>query len=392
MTIDLGHFQFILPPEFLEIQRELANQGYITTLVGGIVRDYVRTKSLSSDWDIELTHQTLAFSKESWKELGKKLTRFGKVSFMPYEVIKLEGKKNTFEFSPPRIEIYTSDLHHKNFTAQFDFKLPFSEAIKRRDFTLNAMGIRFETNGKCEFLDPLGGELHLEEKLLYPAGVDFLRDPVRFLRAYRFARKYKMTFSPELKKTLHQMQLSEIGATYLWSELQKSNDPFNFALDLVESKAAGLKLPFDESLKLHQIEMESVLLAPMNQDCWVLALAFCGLDYKRFGAHFLMSEKECERLARWAHQSCKFQKIMPEFFQGDFEEVLEKSEFFDLFDWYFSTKQLTGKHPDLPLMKLIEQKLSPWIHLYRFEVLKDVKHIDPPLRSKYQLWHLCQRV
>ena len=73
-------------------------------------------------------------------------------------------------------------------------------------------------------------------------------------------------------------------------------------------------------------------------------------------------------------------------------EIKDKAEFDVLFDWYFTTKQLLQKNPNLPLMTMIESYLPAWIHLYRFEVVKDVKHIDPPLRAKYQVWNLCQRL
>ena len=66
-------------------------------------------------------------------------------------------------------------------------------------------------------------------------------------------------------------------------------------------------------------------------------------------------------------------------------------EFDILFDWFFSTKQLLQKYPHLPFLKLIEDFLPDWVILFQIELLKDVKHIDPPLRAKYQVWNLCQR-
>ena len=105
-----------------------------------------------------------------------------------------------------------------------------------------------------------------------------------------------------------------------------------------------------------------------------------------------MSTDTSRRLARWAHASREFGKILPESFHGEFEEVREKGDFEKLFDWYFTTRQLLQKNPDLPLMKMIEEFLPHWIHFYRFEPLKDVKHIDPPFRAKYQVWNLCQRL
>lgn len=370
--------------------------GFVTTLVGGAVRDFLKDDSPGKDWDIELSHESLSWGLPMWKQLGKDLSKYGKVIYLPYDVIRLELRGYQLEFSPPRAEIFEENLAndgHKNFRVEFDFSMPFERAVLRRDFTINAMGLRFKGR-EIEFLDPLEGIRHLKENLLHPCGPDFPKDPVRFLRALRFAWKYKMEMSPELKVYLQTMQASRFTPAYLWSEMQKSGDPLGFYFLLLKwsSYHPEMKLPLGKEVLNKYEELKKVLGNPALHESWIIALEWVELNGESWQKYFSQSSESFRRLARWAQDSKRFQKIMPEIFHGDFEEVRERAEFLQLFDWYFTTKQVLQKNPNIPLMKMIEKFLPDWIHLYRFEPVKDVKHIDPPFRAKYQVWNLCQRL
>src|SRR5262245_39346009 len=145
MNFDQKKFEAGLPSFIGPLLDELAKFGFVPTLVGGAVRDFFLKGDPGNDWDIELTHETLAFEKGAWKDLGRALSRFGKMTFLPYEIIRVQAGTHQLEFSPPRIEHYHQESKgHSNFDAEFNFKLPFEEAVKRRDFTINAMGIRFK--------------------------------------------------------------------------------------------------------------------------------------------------------------------------------------------------------------------------------------------------------
>ena len=395
MIFDQKKFEKGVPSFFSRLLDVLASFGFIPTLVGGTVRDFYLTGVVGKDWDVELSHATLAFNKDQWKTLGKSLSDFGKISYLPYDIIRLEADGFQLEFSPPRIETFLPEVnHHSNFTVEFDFKLPFEKAVLRRDFTINAMGLRFKSKKEFELLDPLQGLRHLREKCLHPAGPDFSKDPVRFLRAHRFAEKLGLTFSPELEAQLKIMNVTGWTHAYLWSEMQKSKDPISYLERLLKAsfKHPEMKLPLPtDSLKLFP-ELRKVLRDPSMHECWIIALTWVGIPGEAWRDYFNLSSDTSKRLARWAQTSRYFEKHLPEAFHEEFEKVRETEDFEKLFDWYFTTKQLLGKNPNLPLMKMIEEYLPDWIHLYRFEAPKDVKHIDPPYRAKYQVWNLCQRL
>lgn len=388
-------FESQIPSSFGDVYTVVKSHGFIPTLIGGIVRDYLLTGKVGVDWDMEVTHPTVSFNKDSWKEFGRDLGKLGKVTFLPYEIIRLDIKDVQYEFSPPRRETFNGKSGHSNFTAEFDFKLPFAEAVKRRDFTINAMGIKFNSAKETELIDPLGGLVHLHDKKLHQVGNDFGKDPVRFLRALRFSLKLGFSFTDELHDILKTMSVAGLSSSYLWSEMQKSGSPLMFLKRILDwtDERSDLILPLKKAeLNYKWEELGRVLRDPARHEAWVIALEWVGVSGEGWQKYFNISSETCTRLGRWATNSKKFIQIKPEVFHGEFEEIKIKPEFDLLFDWYFTTKQLLQKNPDLPLMKMIEEYLPDWIHLYRFEVLKDVKHIDPPLRAKYQVWNICQRL
>ncbi len=395
MSFDKKKFAASIPASFHEVYGCIKSYGFVPTLIGGIVRDFLLTGTIGTDWDLELSHPTLAFNKNQWKDLGIALSSLGKVSYLPYEVIRLNFKNNEFEFSPPRKEIFNDTTGHSNFNAEFDLKLPFGEAILRRDFTINAMGVKFISEKEFEFLDPLNGLVHLRDKLLHHCSDDFKKDPVRFVRAVRFAEKLHFQFTPELMKVMTSMSLEGLSAVYIWSEMQKSAHPLAMLKKLLDWQQTKpeLKLPLTyDSMKLRWEELSRVLSDPTKHETWIVALEWIGVSGEAWQKYFSVGSETCARLARWASTSKKFIQIKPEIFHGEFEVVQRVPEFDALFDWYFTTKQLLQKNPDLPLLSMIEKFLPDWIHLYRFEAVKNVKHIDPPLRAKYQVWNLCQRL
>ncbi len=396
-TFEPKRFLSQLPDFFLPVYDQLSVLGFTPVLVGGVVRDYFLTGKIGKDWDVELYHTTVAFNIDQWKQLGKRLASLGRVTYLPFEILRLDVGGHQVELSPPRIEHFLPELQskgHKNFTAEFDYKLPFEKSVLRRDFTINAMGIRLSSRDGAEFLDPLSGLDHLREGVLVPCGKDFQKDPVRFLRALRFAGKLNFRMGPELTELLRTMGPLDYSAAYLWSEMQKSGDPLTFLEKLLKERDLHpeLRLPVDTEFLAKLSELRSNLENPADHNAWVMALCWCGLSWEKWQTYFSLGKDAGARLARWVDASRAFSKIMPESFHGEFEEIKDLPGFGQLFDWYFTTRNLLQKNPELPLLKVIGEHLPHWIHLYQFEAPKDVKHIDPPLRAKYQVWNLCQRL
>lgn len=399
MTLDfkLEGFHSSMPEVWRGIFYTLQSYGFVPTLVGGSVRDYFLTGCFGNDWDVEVSHPKQSFDQEEWRNLGKNLSKFGKISHLPFEVLRLSVQDMQFEFSPPRIEIFDDNWNlagHSNFKAQMNFQIPFELSVKRRDFSVNAIGIRFNSFKDLELLDPLKGLVHLDEKLLHFCGPDFNKDPVRFLRALRFSLKLDSKFSPELESVLFEMPVSGLTSTYFWNELLKSHRPLMMLNKLFhwQKLKPDLKMPLlSEDFGPKEEQIKNVLIDPTKHEAWIIALEWVGISCETWQNYFSLSSISTSRLARWTQLSKKIHNVSPRIFKINFSEVCGMQEFDILFDWFFSTKQLLQKYPHLPFLKLIEDFLPDWVILFQIELLKDVKHIDPPLRAKYQVWNLCQK-
>lgn len=395
-NFDSKKFEKSMPSIIRQAIHFFESRGFTAIAVGGIVRDYLLDGRFGHDWDFEIHHSSIPFNRDHWKELGKELSQLGKVTFLNFEVLRLESQNYHLEFSPPRKEIFSEDWAqkgHSNFNAEFDFRFSFSDSVLRRDFTINSIGIEFKSNS-IQLIDPLGGILHLREKSLFPCGPDFIKDPVRFFRALRFSLKLNLNLSTELEKLLTEMPVATVSPAYLWSEMNKSGDPITYLATLLQWRKyhQQLNLPIDEEFLIRKDQLSAILKDSSRQEAWMMSLEWVGLSSQRWQEYFGLSQDLSKRFSRWVQLSREFKTINPEEFHGEFDEVLKDKNFDKLFDWYFTTKQLLQKNPDLALMAMIENWLPDWIHLYRFEPLKDVKHVDPPLRAKYQVWNLCQRL
>ncbi len=84
---------------------------------------------------------------------------------------------------------------HKGFSVEGDPSMPFDEAARRRDFTINAIGWDPLTG---EYLDPFHGRDDLQQRILRVVDpLTFGDDSLRVLRALQFAARFELTIDPD---------------------------------------------------------------------------------------------------------------------------------------------------------------------------------------------------
>src|SRR4051812_20468548 len=104
------------------------------------------------------------------------------------------------EFAPPRVERSTGPGRH-DFEIVADASIPLEQDMERRDFTINAIAKRLETQ---EILDPLDGRGDLERGVLRTTSpTSFRDDPLRIVRGLRFVSE--LGLDPD-EQTLAQMR------------------------------------------------------------------------------------------------------------------------------------------------------------------------------------------
>ncbi len=253
----------LLSPDLKSFLQKIEDLGFQLTLVGGAPRDYLLDRNyLSPDLDFEL--------RGKWISELHTFLKFQNISYteLPYEIIRVDFHGYDLEFSTPRIEKALADNKtHHHFVAELDPSLTYLEAFKRRDFTMNAIGIELKLKtGTESVVDPYDGVKDLMTKTLKEVSGDFFLDSVRFLRLIRFMIKYDFSMSSTIESNLRRFDLSELSVHHFTEEMMKSKKPgifINAFNNLIQ--AYQLKVPasfsFWQNLKfLPDIETKDDLL------------------------------------------------------------------------------------------------------------------------------------
>lgn len=175
-------------------------KGVETYLVGGYVRDKLLGLE-KTDIDISVIGDAVKFSKELAEELGTKLSavyeKFG-TALLEYDDIKIE-------FASARKESYRSDSRKPKVATG-----TLKDDLSRRDFTVNALAVSLvETAKSNEIIDLFDGLGDLREKVLrtpHDPLVTFSDDPLRMMRACRFASQLEFEIAGDTFNAIKQMR------------------------------------------------------------------------------------------------------------------------------------------------------------------------------------------
>lgn len=184
-------------------------------VIGGFVRDLLLNR-LSKDIDIVVIGNGIRFAENVAKKLRVKLA-----VFKNFGTAQLKYRDIEVEFVGARKESYRSDSRKpivEDGTLEDD--------QKRRDFTINALALALHPNQFGELLDPFSGVADLELKLirtpLNPVET-FSDDPLRMLRAVRFASQLNFIIDPlaleAIKSNVERMSI--ISQERITEELNK---------------------------------------------------------------------------------------------------------------------------------------------------------------------------
>ena len=223
------------------------SKGFQLALVGGPVRDALLGR-LGNDLDFTTDahpHETKKILKAWADNVWDTGIVFGTVA--------AKRGETTVEVTTYRTEKYEEDSRKPD----VEFGLTIEGDLSRRDFTVNAMALELTTK-EPKFIDPFGGIDDLAKKILRtPASAQqsFTDDPLRMMRAARFASQLNFEIHPDV---LHAMQtmtsrISIISAERIRDEFVKllmSDNPRIGITILVDTGLATLVLPEIPKLRL----------------------------------------------------------------------------------------------------------------------------------------------
>lgn len=248
----------------ISLKRELSNYEFLTIasgiasslntklfLVGGFVRDLI-LKRKSSEMDFLIVGDTLSFVKDFAAKLNVKTIsiykNFGTAHFR-YNDFNLE-------FVGARRESYNKGSRNPIVTSG-----TFEDDIARRDFTINTLAVSINEDSFGKIVDTYNGYDDIQNRIIktpIDPIITFNDDPLRILRAIRFACQLDFTIDEKLKDASFKLRerLSIISQERITVEFLKI---------LASAKPSIGIILLNETQVLHVIFPEIANLAGVDQ-------------------------------------------------------------------------------------------------------------------------------
>jgi poly(A) polymerase len=222
-------------------------QGHALYLVGGTVRDaFLGRSGGDQDYATDASpEETLAIVKPVAESVWLQGFKFGTVG------ARIGGVD--MEITTFRTERYEPDSRHP----AVEFTRDIEVDLSRRDFTINAMAVRLPEKSA---IDPFNGLEDLKAKLIrtpIEPDASFDDDPLRMLRAFRFASQLEFKIAPDVLGSISRLKhkLATISAERIRDELSRLVIGRAPAMALRAADGTGITdlfLPELSGLKLEQ--------------------------------------------------------------------------------------------------------------------------------------------
>jgi poly(A) polymerase len=247
IAADLAISALSSKPLASDLAEKFAKAGFTLALVGGPVRDAILGR-LGNDLDFTTNarpDETKSIIKKDADSLWETGREFGTIAAQFGDV--------TVEITTYRSEKYETQTRNP----EVNFGDNIDGDLLRRDFTVNAMALELTTTPPT-FIDNYDGVNDLARKVLRTPGTpenSFSDDPLRMMRAARFASQLGFDVDPAIINAIKEMagRIEIISAERVRDELVKlimsENPRIGIAL-LVDTGLADYVLPEIPKLKL----------------------------------------------------------------------------------------------------------------------------------------------
>ena len=254
--------------------------------VGGFIRDRLLQRETKS-----LDLVDLLITRTPFEEIIQRLEKDGKVNPVgrSFGVIKFTINSRTYDIALPRSDTPKRAVvrGHKDFLIAADPDLPVEKDLERRDFRCNSIALRLADD---KIFDPFKGKADIDQKIIQVTNEKaFPEDPLRVLRAARFASVLNFSLAPEIYALSKSIDLTGLSVERITEELfrilLKSEQPSRGLEELF--RLGVLRQLFPELYRLSLCIQDS-LFHP-EQD---------GFGHHTVWAHTILTVDQAARLAR----------------------------------------------------------------------------------------------
>ncbi|MDH3267448.1 MAG: HD domain-containing protein [Ignavibacteria bacterium] len=210
--------------DFLETASKVAKEvGVEVYVVGGFIRDLILNKEIE-DIDFLVVGDVLKYAQTFAASFGI----HDVVVFKTFGTAHFTYKGLNFEFVAARKESYKKSSR-KPLVSQGTF----SDDISRRDFTINTIAVSILKENFGEVIDHFNGIDDIEKKLIrtpLDPKITFDDDPLRILRAFRFASQLNFNVDSSILKSAEELRerleiVSQERKTDEFLKILKSDKP-----------------------------------------------------------------------------------------------------------------------------------------------------------------------
>lgn len=202
---------------FVKVISEIADESKLEVyIVGGFIRDVILNRN-RSDIDILVVGDGLSFARRCADKLGVENINI----FKTFGTAHFNYKGYEIEFVGARKESYTRESRNPEVSSG-----SFLDDINRRDFTINSIAVAVHPAEFGKVIDTFDGLNDIKNKIIktpLDPKVTFNDDPLRILRAFRFASQLQFEIDSTLLDSARELaeRLSIIAQERITDEFMK---------------------------------------------------------------------------------------------------------------------------------------------------------------------------
>jgi putative nucleotidyltransferase with HDIG domain len=248
MEINCTNEEIFIFKKISDAAEELKTPAYI---IGGFVRDKILNRS-TKDADIVCIGDGIKLAEKTAEKFSPKpvvnfFKNFGTAQIkifsneFPFEIEFVGARKESYNPESRKPDVFPGNI---------------DEDRMRRDFTINTLAASLNKNDFGKLIDPLNGLADIENKIIktpLPPDQTFIDDPLRMMRAIRFATQLSFTISRETFEAIknHAERIKIVSGERIIDEINKivmAKKP-SVGFDLLY-KAGLLKIIFPQMIAL----------------------------------------------------------------------------------------------------------------------------------------------